>query len=228
MVGLFTATIGILILLGLQALAHATRGVVLIGGILSLPFWALKLLAGGYDIALDPNTGFVLSAFGFTVSVGVLEEGVKALPIMYLVRKGGVGGWRSMCVLGLASGAGFGISEGIQYCSSYYNGIYALNTYLVRFTTCVALHAVWSGTAGIFAYQQRKRIREAEGIWGRANALLNVIVLSVLLHGLYDTLLKKEHDAMALAAALVTIGVLAAQIEFMRRKERPALAWQGR
>jgi hypothetical protein len=53
--------------------------------------------------------------------------------------------------------------------------------------------------------------------------LVNVTVLSVLLHGIYDTLLKKEHDVLALLVAVISVGVLATQIEFMRRQEQGRL-----
>jgi RsiW-degrading membrane proteinase PrsW (M82 family) len=223
--GVFTSTAGILLLLGLQLLAHATRGIIMVGGgIIGLAFWALKLIGGSYDIALDPSAGFWLSAFGFTISVGLLEEAVKALPVMYLAQSDRPVGWRSLCVVGLASGAGFGIAEGIRYCSDYYNGIEGLSIYLVRFLSCVALHSVWSGSVGIFAAQQRRRMQEISGVGGYLSAIYGVTIVSVILHGFYDTVLKKGYDVAALALAVLTIGVLAAQIEFMRKKEQPAMA----
>jgi hypothetical protein len=50
---------------------------------------------------------------------------------------------------GLASGAGFGISEGILYSENIYNGISGRDIYLIRFASCVALHAVWTASVGI-------------------------------------------------------------------------------
>lgn len=42
----------------------------------------------------------------------------------------------------------------------------------------------------------------------------------MLLHGLYDTLLKKDHEALALLVAVVSFGWLAWNIELMLKKER--------
>jgi hypothetical protein len=53
----------------------------------------------------------------------------------------------------------------------------------------------------------------------------------MVLHGLYDTLLKKEMNGMAFAVALASFGWLAWQIESMRRQEgdeRPRSAAEAR
>ena len=58
-------------------------------------------------------------------------------------------GWRGACLLGLASGIGFGVSEGIMYSSTQYNGWSGSDIYIVRFVSCVALHAMWAASVGI-------------------------------------------------------------------------------
>ena len=49
----------------------------------------------------------------------------------------------------LASGIGFGVSEGIMYSTRYYNGIVGVDLYFVRFISCVALHAIWTASVAI-------------------------------------------------------------------------------
>ena len=120
---------------------------------------------------------------------------------------------------GLASGAGLGISEAISYSSSFYNGIDGTSQYLVRFISCVTLHAVWTGAAGIFVYQQRKSIDETNYF----SAIFGVIVPCMLLHGLYDTFLKKDYNLLAMITAVASFALLAKLIEHMRKKEENQL-----
>jgi hypothetical protein len=47
-----------------------------------------------------------------------------------------------------------------------------------------------------------------------------LLIVPMLLHGLYDTLLKKDHEALALLVAVVSFGWLAWNIELMLKKER--------
>ena len=70
------------------------------------------------------------------------EELCKLGPLLwYWHRYQGIP-WRTACVWGLASGVGFGVSEGIMYSQEFYNGIENGMTYLVRFASCVARNAV--------------------------------------------------------------------------------------
>jgi len=50
----------------------------------------------------------------------------------------------------------------------------------------------------------------------------------MVLHGLYDTLLKKEMGGLALVAALASVGWMAFQFELMVRKDRSAETKQSR
>ena len=224
-IGLFTATAGILLLLALQVLAVFASGLLIGGvGIIALIMWVLKFIGCAYRLAFDPEAGFLISAIGFTCSVGLLEEGVKAIPFIRRAADSSPVGWRSLCVLGLASGAGFGISEGIIYCSDFYNGVMGGGVYYVRFISCVALHAVWSGSAGITAFQNRSRFVDADGIGALIIAVLRSIAVVVVLHGLYDTLLKKEYNFPALLLAAGSVVLLAYQIQTMRQREAAAAA----
>ena len=49
---------------------------------------------------------------------------------------------------------------------------------------------------------------------------MQIVAVPMVLHGLYDTLLKKQMDAFALAAAIVSLACMAIQFELMVRKER--------
>ncbi len=216
-IGAFTATLGILFLLGVQYAAMYTYGRIFYGrSIITLIFYILKFIGFSYRAALDPDTNFFVSFFGFTFGVGMCEELCKALPVLVPFKGKADITWRAACMWGLISGVGFGVSEGITYSSDFYNGISGLDTYLVRFVSCVALHAIWAGAAAIFIYKQQALLNSAESIWGTLFNCVVLVSVPMVLHGAYDTLLKKHYGVGALLAAIVSFAWFAWQIETAR------------
>lgn len=220
-IGLFTGTIGILVLLGVQLVADLAQHVDLVGGgIVVVLFYIAKVIGFSYRAALHPESGFFLSFFGFTIGVGLCEELCKALPILYSFRFKGTLTWRSAYLWGLASGAGFGVSEGITYASEFYNGLATTSVYVVRFVSCVALHAVWSASAAITACRHQRLLQGKLKWIDWPYPLLRILTAAMILHGLYDTLVKQEQNVLALLVSLISFGWLAAQIEGMRRSKK--------
>lgn len=197
--------------------------------------------------AEDPNSEFLVVFAGFTFGVGMLEEACKLLPLIWYYYRHHSISWRLACLWGLASGAGFGISEGIHYSEAFYNGIESAPIYIVRFASCVALHAIWTGSAGIALArnqelwqewlrghyqddfykgghredrQERKEAAAAQNML-LAMAVLRVIVVPMFLHGLYDAALTRELHLLALLTAAGSFAWLAWQLESCRRAERP-------
>ncbi|TXT22320.1 MAG: hypothetical protein FD138_3522 [Planctomycetota bacterium] len=141
---------------------------------------------------------------GFTLGVGLCEEVCKAVPIAIYLNSTRNANWRGACLVGLASGIGFGVSEGITYSSDYYNGISGFSIYLVRFVSCVALHALWSGcVAQLMVRNQDHLGLDWESVFGFVVYYLSI---AMVLHGLYDTLLKQEHHLWALGIAAASFG----------------------
>jgi RsiW-degrading membrane proteinase PrsW (M82 family) len=212
-VGLFTGTIGVLFLLVVQALAEWSMHIWPYGrSILVIFLWIAKLIGLSYRVALDPDNGFWLSFVGFTAGVGLCEEVCKAIPVLWHQRRNPDEGWRGAFLWGLASGAGFGIAEGVMYSSNYYNGISGSGIYVVRFISCVALHALWTGSVAITIQQKQGWLQKAERWHDFVAPTLVYIAVPMILHGLYDTLLKKEMNGLALLVALLSFGYLAFQI----------------
>lgn len=203
-VGLFTGTIGIVMLLMFQSIAHASGGYIVRGrGVGVLIFLILQLIGFSYRCAEDPSIGFWGSFFGFTVGVGLCEELCKSLPIWHYLRTARKTGWRGACLTGLASGIGFGVSEGIMYSGDMYNGASQGLIYVVRFVSCVSLHAMWSGSVALMMYRNQDFLDADE--WGNVVlGLLYYISISMILHGLYDTLLKHDLDWVALLIGIGT------------------------
>jgi RsiW-degrading membrane proteinase PrsW (M82 family) len=219
-VGLFTATIGIVFLLAVQWLANVSQGVWLHGtSVLVILFYIVKLIGFSYQAALDPENGFVLSFVGYTFGVGFCEEVCKAMPLLWSYRQPSKQGWRGAFLFGLASGAGFGIAEGIMYAGNYYNGVSGPGIYVVRFISCVALHALWTGSVGITLNQNQGLIQQDLSWYEFIPPVFFIVGIPMVLHGLYDTLLKKEMNAGALAVAVLSFLFLAFQISRLHSED---------
>jgi RsiW-degrading membrane proteinase PrsW (M82 family) len=101
-----------------------------------------------------------------------------------------------------------------MYSSSYYNGIATGDIYFTRFISCVALHAAWTASVGVLAAQNQAGLNSEGSDW-IFNILL-IIGVPVVLHGLYDTLLKRDMEMIALAVAVASFAWLAIVIERAR------------
>jgi hypothetical protein len=109
-----------------------------------------------------------------------------------------------------------------------YHGVAPADVYLVRFASCVALHAVWSASVGITIFQSRAVVSRVVGavvFGGRfrweeiAWPLLRVLGVAMALHGLYDALLTEQMIVPALLVALVSFGWLGWQVESAREQD---------
>jgi len=205
-------------LLIIQVIAIHLAGYWRIGfSVVTLVFYVLKFIGFSYQCALDPSSPFVVSFFGFTFGVGLCEELCKAIPVAaYLGRSGKLLTWKGALLVGLASGVGFGISEGISYSSSHYNGIADGLTYLVRFCSCVSLHAIWCGSVALMMYPDKSSLLGFDEFTDYFNFVLRYMLISMILHGLYDTLLTHELNALAVLVAIASFGWLFFMIRVRR------------
>ncbi len=220
--GAFTGTLGILLLLAVQWIAFSTQGVWLRGGgRAALILLVLKFIGFSYRAALDPENGVIASFFGFTCGVGLCEELSKQLPVIAHYWNGGSMSWRSAALWGMASGIGFGVSEGITYSSDFYNGSEGGQIYAVRFVSCVALHAFWAAAAAIALSKDGTTLSRADH-QTIAFPILKAIAIPMALHGAYDTLLKKDLGIAAFVMAVASFAWLAFQIERSRKEDAGA------
>jgi len=220
-VGLIVATAGILLLLGFQLLADHFADRDVGGGIAMWIYGLIQLIGKSYRLASDPNASFWLSLVGFTFGVALCEELCKALPLVVAYRFGAVLDLRGAVTWGFAMGVGFGVSEGVIYSSDFYNGISTATPYMVRFLSCVTLHAVWTAGVAILLWRERNEIEESESWLGTIFPTVWSLRFAVLVHGLYDTLLKKNYSAVAL---VVAIGSVAGFVWFFERNCRQEAA----
>jgi RsiW-degrading membrane proteinase PrsW (M82 family) len=215
-----TATFGIVFLISLQWIAAFAQGwIVSRSLIIMIVYYILYFIGFSYRAAMDPNSGFLLSMLGFTFGVGLCEELTKALPVAFHFRSNPKLDWQGACIWGLVSGVGFGIAEGIMYSSDFYNGLASVETYIVRFIPCVAMHAIWTASAAIMIWRRRDWFA-GESEWSDLLvSLLWVLAVPMTLHGLYDTLLKREMEGLALLTALASFAWLAFLIEWTRTSD---------
>jgi hypothetical protein len=149
-------------------------------------------VGAGAQLALEPDRSFMTNLLGFVFVVGLGEELCKSLPVIFYTRTIRNPTWRGACLWGMASGVGFGLAEGILYSAQAYNGIAPAGIYLLRFASCVALHAVWSGSVGITVFLSRRlvgRVIAAVFYGGDFTyqevmlPLLRVLGVAMVLHG---------------------------------------------
>jgi RsiW-degrading membrane proteinase PrsW (M82 family) len=223
-VGLFTGTLGILLLLGLQIAASATQGMMITGrSILVIIFYIIKFIGFSYRAALDPENGFLLSMLGFTFGVGFCEEVCKLLPLLWHFKRTAKLDLSGAVLWGLASGIGFGVSEGITYSADQYNGFQTGEIYVVRFISCVALHAIWNGFSAVLLWKWQNDIQAVDRWFEWFIPVFKVAGVPMFLHALYDTALKKDHELVALLTAVVSFAAFAWLYERVK-KDEPALS----
>ena len=182
--------------------------------------YVLVLFIGwSYSSAMAPESAFIASFVGFTCGVGLCEEVCKALPlILYFRRRRTWGG------AGRASGAW--LPAGLRRL----RGDHVLILVLQRHRASGDLrrqvrlnrraHAMWSGAVGVLVWKLQETIRGDIG-WGMYGlAVLRLVAVPMVLHGLYDTILKKDLDAMALMVGLLSFAWFAWQIESAREFEQ--------
>ncbi|MGB7161285.1 MAG: PrsW family glutamic-type intramembrane protease [Tepidisphaeraceae bacterium] len=202
--GLFTGTLGVMLLLAIQVFG----------------LFCFCCVGAWYMAALDPSAPFGPSLLGFFLGVGLFEELIKSLPVLWRLYRPQPCGWREACLWGMASGAGFGVSESIHYASNYYNGIEPMTIYFVRFLSCVAFHAMLSGSCGILLQRHQHHLDAEHDYFDWAITFIAIISVPMFLHGLFNTLAKKEMDVAQLALSAVSFAWLAYLIGSSRNRER--------
>jgi RsiW-degrading membrane proteinase PrsW (M82 family) len=197
----FTGTLSVLLLLGLQ-------------------FFGMFCCIGMFYLAaMHPDSPFGPSLLGFVFGIGFCEETIKCLPVLWKLYRRRLLSWRDSAVIGMASGAGFGVSEGILYSMRYYNGLETGDIYVVRFLSTVALHTMLSGACAIIIQRKQEHLIEDTDPINWIMTLMAIIVMPILMHGLFDALAKKEMMLGALGVAVGSFFWMAWLIRAARRRE---------
>jgi RsiW-degrading membrane proteinase PrsW (M82 family) len=214
--GAFTGTIGVLLLLAVQSIAveatherwSGSRNFIFIN-------YVLRAIAYSYHASSDSSGTIEFQVVAYVCGVGLCEELVKLLPVLWLLRRRPQLAIADSVLVGFVSGVGFGIAEGIHYSELYYNGRDSATIYVVRFLSLVAMHGVATATAGALAVRHDLPLTAQWSYFGR---LIWVISPVMLLHGLYDTFCDRGATGWALLVVFLLFGVFAYQIESSRAK----------
>lgn len=202
------------------SLFTSVMGVFLVGLLARVPGLA-QLIGASRD------AGLLQRIVGFIFGVGLSEESVKALPLLWIfMRNREPGTVREITYLGCVSGFAFGVSEAVGYSVFYaqnvLRGDMPLGVYVVvqltRLITLPLLHAVWSGIAAQFIALGVETPRLRRGL------TLSGVAIAALLHGTYDLL---STTILGFALAVVTVLIFIAyvrSVEAMRAAVRAAAA----
>ena len=135
-----------------------------------------------YSLTHSPN--FFFRIIGFVFGVGFTEETIKALPVLYILKKSNKPLFpQTLVYYGLLSGVGFGILEAVDYQTNVnvnldYSNAFFMN--IARLTSLPFLHAIWCGIASYFLSFSFLYPRYRKSMW------ILAIAIPALLHGLYD------------------------------------------
>ncbi len=158
---------------------------------------------------------------GNVLGVGLLEELVKAIPVLWIfMRNRERGTAREIVYLGCVSGFAFGVTEAVAYSLFYAQNVarggIPLGAYIVlqltRLITLPLLHAVFAGIAAQF-------IALAVQTPALARALVVAgIAIAAFVHGLYNTF------SGSLLGFLIAVGVVLVFIAYVRSIDTMRLA----
>lgn len=136
--------------------------------------------------AMTESGNFFLQLIGYILGVGVTEETIKALPLLFLLRttKEPLVP-QTLVFYGLISGIGFGVLEGVHYQTTTnttlsYDAAFFMN--VARLTCLPFLHAIWAGIAGYFISFANIIPKYRQSLYVLA------ILIPATLHGVYDVL----------------------------------------
>ncbi|HEV2294406.1 MAG TPA: PrsW family glutamic-type intramembrane protease [Tepidisphaeraceae bacterium] len=201
--GLFTGTLGVLLLTIIQVFG----------------MFCFCCLGAMYLAALDPSAPFGASLLGHFLGVGLCEEMIKSLPVLWRIYRPDYCGWREACLWGMASGAGFGVSESIFYAANYYNGVEGPDIYVVRFVSLVAFHTMLSGSCAILLLRHQHHLEAEQDYFEWGITFMAIISIPMFLHGLFNTLGKKGYDLSQVGLWALSFAWLAYLIHSSRKRE---------
>ncbi len=151
------------------------------------------------------HAAFPLNIIGFILGVGVTEELVKMVPLLFLERRAKEPILaQTLVYYGLMAGIAFGVFEGVQYQTTVnmqadYTSAFLLN--IARLTSLPFLHATWAGIAGYFIAMANLYPRFRKSLYTLA------LAIPATLHGLYDSFADVSY-LVSLAIAFFSVLLL--------------------
>lgn len=176
---------------------------------------AAAVVGYAVNVTLRPALGLELARYTVFVSP-VVEELLKAVYIVWLLRRNKIGFVVDAAIYGFAVGTGFAFFENIYYLPLHPNP--TIWTWIVRGFGTALMH---SGTTAIFAMISRTLDNRATAM--RLWRLLPGLAAAVVLHSLYNQFLV----APLLATALIVLVFPYIFMFLFQRSERETRGWVG-
>lgn len=134
--------------------------------------------------SLLENESIVNRLFGYIFGVGLFEEALKLLPLIFVISRAKQPLFpKTIVFYGLISGLAFGVIEGVTYQltlnkSLEYEASFFLN--IARLTTLPFLHSIWTAIGAYFL--------SFSYLFPKKRLLLRItsIIIPITLHGFYD------------------------------------------
>lgn len=173
--------------------------------------------AAGYAVNswLRPALALDLAHFSMYVAPGV-EELLKAIYVVWLIRRSKVGFVADAATYGFAGGTGFAFVENVLLLQSYPSA--TIWAWIVRGFGTAMMHG---GTTAIVAMMTRTLQKRATGF--RPQAVLPGLAAAMLLHSLYNQFLVSP----LLATALIVLVLPSIMVVLFQKSERETRTWLG-
>lgn len=173
--------------------------------------------AAGYAVNswLRPALALDLAHFSMYVAP-VVEELLKAIYVVWLIRRSKVGFVADAATYGFAGGTGFAFVENVLLLQSYPSA--TIWAWIVRGFGTALMHG---GTTAIVAMMTRTLQKRATGF--RPQAVLPGLAAAMLLHSLYNQFLMSP----LLATALIVLVLPSIMVVLFQKSERETRTWLG-
>lgn len=173
--------------------------------------------AAGYAVNswLRPALALDLAHFSMYVAP-VVEELLKAIYVVWLIRRSKVGFVADAATYGFAVGTGFAFVENVLLLQSYPSA--TIWAWIVRGFGTALMHG---GTTAIVAMMTRTLQKRATGF--RPQAVLPGLAAAMLLHSLYNQFLVSP----LLATALIVLVLPSIMVVLFQKSERETRTWLG-
>lgn len=215
-IALAVSVLPIFLFLGALVLLDSYKLITLRAILIAVAAGSAAAIAGyAINIWLRPALGLDLERYSRYVAP-VVEELLKAMYVIWLLRRNKVGFVVDAATYGFAVGTGFAFIENLYYLPLHPNP--TIWTWIIRGFGTAIMHG---GTTAIFAMISRTLDNRASVL--RLSLMLPGLVVAMVLHSLYNQFLVSP----LLATALIVLGFPYIFMFLFNRSERETRNWLG-
>ena len=215
-VALAASVLPVFLFLGALVLLDSYKLIPLRAILLAVAAGSVAAVAGyAVNSWLRPALALDLAHFSMYVAP-VVEELLKAIYVVWLIRRSKVGFVADAATYGFAVGTGFAFVENVLLLQSYPSA--TIWTWIVRGFGTALMHG---GTTAIVAMMTRTLQKRATGV--HPKAVLPGLAAAMLLHSLFNQFLVSP----LLATALIVLALPSIMVVLFQKSERETRTWLG-